>query len=43
MLVLSIQGHMPVHAAAAFGETDCLKALLDNGATVADRTEWVTV
>jgi hypothetical protein len=29
--------------AAAFGETDCLKALLDNGATVADRTEWVTV
>ena len=34
---------MPVHAAAAFGETNCLKALLDNGATVADRTEWVTV
>ena len=34
---------MPVHAAAAFGETDCLKVLLDNGATVADTTKWVTV
>jgi ankyrin repeat protein len=34
---------MPVHAAAAFGETDCLKALLDNGATVADRTKFVCI
>jgi ankyrin repeat protein len=33
---------MPVHAAAAFGETECLEALLDNGATVEDRTEGVT-
>jgi ankyrin repeat protein len=33
---------MPVHAAAAFGETECLETLLINGASVENRTEGVT-